>query len=464
MRSIVGRVLSDRFWQAGISEGSKDDFYARVMDKKGTLEGLASSIRGSVRFIRETTYAIIYCMSRMDMQFYGFSELPGPLAHALFADSFNLSTHQQINLLNLVRYLVNDCPVETREHFLPPMLAACFQQVDTKIRSEWEQLDQQQTETTAGEDLTEEMKAESILRQVTYTAVLMMADFLDPIKPSKKEDIYSPTMTDFHADPAPLRPEIDPETGAARKYPSLRRFCLTQSSIVEPLLVFCTHAIRWRDSRCCNVVLRVFRSIVPDFHFTEETALKSQDAADAVAAAAGDAYLDTSPISPSEAHAIREYISSDVLRACISSLHEPYFVDLQKELASLIAAIIVYYSPSTNTPREVLLSLPNVKAPDVDRLNEYISKPGAHSRQQRALVLDLLKDLKGVSIAEMGKIPKSAAGFGNNYKKGGRSKMAQEFMSESAPGGPGGAANGNGGAGPRSTPEGLEGVAGLFDV
>ena len=122
MRHIVGRVLSDRFWQAGISEGSKEEFYARVMDRKGTLEGLASTIRGTIRFVRETCYAIFYCMGLFDMQFYGFSELPGPLAHALFANSFNLSTHQQINLLNLVRYLVDDCPVELRDHFLPPLL------------------------------------------------------------------------------------------------------------------------------------------------------------------------------------------------------------------------------------------------------------------------------------------------------------------------------------------------------
>jgi exportin-5 len=185
MRFIVGRVLSDRFWQAGISEGSKEEFYARVMEKKGTLEGLASTIRGTIRFVRETCYAIIYCMSRMDMQFYGFGELPSPLAQALFSSSFNLSTHQQINLLNLVRYLVDDCPVELREHFLPPLLAACFQQMDVKINSEWEKLDHQQGVEAAGEALTEEMKAESILRQVTYTAVMMVADFLDPLKSSE---------------------------------------------------------------------------------------------------------------------------------------------------------------------------------------------------------------------------------------------------------------------------------------
>ena len=185
MRGMVHRVLSDRFWQAGISDGSKDDFYARVMDKKGTMEGLASTIRGSVRFVRETAYAIIYCMSRLDTQFYGFQGLSEPLSKALFGDSIWLSTHQQSNLLNLVRYLVDDCPVDYREQFLPQLLAACFQQMDTKIHGEWEKLAQQQTVSANGDEaLKEETKAESILRQVTYTAVLMVADFLDPSKPS----------------------------------------------------------------------------------------------------------------------------------------------------------------------------------------------------------------------------------------------------------------------------------------
>lgn len=185
-RSVVDRVLSDRFWQSGISEGSKDDFYARVIDKKGTIEGFASSVRGSVRFVRETAYSIIYCMSRLDLQFYGNPELSGPLAEAFFADSTWLSTHQQSNLLNLVRYLVDDCPVDCRGIFLPPLLAGCFKQMDIKISGEWSRMDEQQTISVGGDAaLKEEMKSESILRQVTYTAVLMIADFLDPGKSSK---------------------------------------------------------------------------------------------------------------------------------------------------------------------------------------------------------------------------------------------------------------------------------------
>jgi exportin-5 len=185
MRSLVSRILTDRFWQAGISEGSKDDFYARVTGTKSTMEGFASSIRGSVRTVREACYSILWCMSRLDVDFYGFNELPGPLAHALFADAHCLSSHQLIALLNVVRLMVDDCPVELRDHFVPPILATCFAQMDAKCSSEWERLAHKQVAPTEGDNLTEEMKEESILRQLTHTAVMMIGGFLDPARPSE---------------------------------------------------------------------------------------------------------------------------------------------------------------------------------------------------------------------------------------------------------------------------------------
>ncbi|KAK5653569.1 hypothetical protein OQA88_8831 [Cercophora sp. LCS_1] len=432
MRSVVGRVLTDRFWQAGISEGSKDDFYARVLEKKGTLEGLASSIRGAVRFVRETCYAIIYCMSRLDVQFYGFTELPGPLANALFADAISLSSHQVINLLNLVRYLVDRCPIELRAHFLPPILATCFQQMDMKISSEWEALEQQGEVQAAGERLTEEMKAESILRQLTYAAVIMVADFLDPAK------IGGPSVSD------------KPDSNGSR-HPPLRKFCLVNSSIVVPLLTFCAHAIRMHDGRCCGVVLRVFRSIIPEFQGGQKPV--------------GTAH-DEFPIPEGTAQEIREFISSEVLRAAISSLHDPYFVDVQKDLGTLIASILVHYAGQTPTPRDILAGLPGVRAQDVDETIRNLGRQGLNSRQQRAIILDLLKDLKGVSIHEMGKVSKSVGvtsgvgvGIGSarssGPRKGARTKMAQEFMT--TPAESAGAEDGV----PRKSPD-LEGVAGMF--
>ena len=215
-----------------------------------------------------------------------------------------------------------------------------------------------------------------------------------------------------------------------------------------------------RDTRCCSMILRLFISLVPEFHLVEGQVAKSlpQNLQDGQ-----NAPIESSPIPPAIASAIREYISLDVLKACVTSFHEPYFVDLQKELASTIAAIVVYYSPITSTPTDVLLSLPNINPADLDRLRVYMSKPGSHTRQQRALVLDLLKDLKGVSVSEMGKLPNSS-GFGSSRsRKSTRSKMAQGFMSDPVTPGPG-STRAAGMTGVRqATPDGLEGVSNLFD-
>jgi exportin-5 len=201
----------------------------------------------------------------------------------------------------------------------------------------------------------------------------------------------------------------------------MRKFCLTSSTILEPLLLFLTHAIRMRDSRCCGVVLRVFRSLIPDFASAQDSLLSS---------------------------GIREFISTDVLKACISSLNEPYFVDLQKDLAQLIASILIYYSPVTDTPRQILLSLPGIEERAVDKCIDYIMRQGMQQRQQRALVLDLLRDLKGVSISEQGRITKSASVVRKE-----RSKMQQEFLKEQ-PQPP---------SDNRKASPSLEGVAGMFN-
>ncbi len=197
LRSITSRVLTDRFWQAGISTGSKDEFYAKVSGTKSTLEGFASSIRGTIRLIRETCYSILFCMSRLDEHFYGFKELPGPLSHALFADSHALSSHQMSVLLNMARYLIEDCPPHLRSHFLPPVMAAMFIQIDNKVSSEWERILRRNQSSIEGDNLTTEMKDESILRQLTYTSVNTVAGFLSPSRPGKLY-IHLSTGMDSH--------------------------------------------------------------------------------------------------------------------------------------------------------------------------------------------------------------------------------------------------------------------------
>lgn len=217
-------------------------------------------------------------------------------------------------------------------------------------------------------------------------------------------------------------------------------FCLSSPTILEPLLLFCTHAIRFRDTRSCGIVLRVLRSIIPSFVDRPRLPVSS-------AAMYSLPPAQAATVGPTAANiAIIEFISNSTLKAAITSLNESYFIDLQKDLAQLIASIITSYAPLTSTPRDILLSLPGMKDTSVDFAIRYLTRAdvrgssvaGGHvaTRQQRAVVLDLLRDLRGVGVNEMGKI-NGAGGAGTDgggsRQKRGTSKMQAKFMVAGGP-------------------------------
>lgn len=176
---------------------------------------------------------------------------------------------------------------------------------------------------------------------------------------------------------------------------SIRHFVLSSPPILEPVILFCTHALRMRDTRCCGIITRVIRSILQDF---------------------------APPLNTPTAVTIREFICSEVLTACITSVHEPYFVDMQKDLAQLIASIWILYGPSSSTPRSVMLSLPGMTEQRVASTETALMR-STSTRQQRALVLDLLEGLRGVSIAEQGKILAT-----REDRRKARSAMQERYM------------------------------------
>ena len=159
-----------------------------------------------------------------------------------------------------------------------------------------------------------------------------------------------------------------------------RSFILQTPDILKPVILFCTHALRMRDTRACSLIAKALHSIVPEF--------------------AGDGLVESD---------VREFISTEVLKACITSLHDPYFVELQKEFAQLIASILITYTPRTERPKEVLLSLPEMAPERVTRAVRHLFKAQQNVRQQKAIVLDLLEGFRGVAIHEQGKLPKPDA-------------------------------------------------------
>ncbi|EMD00164.1 hypothetical protein BAUCODRAFT_367095 [Baudoinia panamericana UAMH 10762] len=377
LQAVMKRTLQDRFWQSGISNESKDEFYARISGSKTSYEGFASTVRSTMRIVRDQGYHIIFMLTKFEDDLYGIPNVAEGLADNLFSEVEALPANHLHPLIDLTIRLVMRCPGQYRTTVLPPLLKALLTRLDNKITSEWAAIDAATNFDARDEDdLGNEMRAESILRQLAYSMVCFVQSLLE-IQPTPADVTNGTNGTD------------------AAPHPKIRDIVLQDPSILEPMLVFCNHVLRMRDTRCCTAICRVFRSVVPFFQ------------------------ADTLPMPE-----VREFICTEVLKACITSLHEPYFADMQKDLAALIANIILLYSRRTSTLRNVLLSLPGMTQHKVERTIEDISRVPSE-RKQRALVLGLLEDLRAVSIHEAGKIARPPPPQGIRRGEGGQQAYMQ---------------------------------------
>lgn len=368
-RAIEG-MFADRFWQSGISNESKDEFTTRISRSGDTFEGFASTVRGAPRQIRDSCYQIIHKLVRFTNAFFDIEELPQPLADGILGQAQCLSVHHLQRTISLVERLTNKCPPSHLRKFLPPLLALTFSQMDGKITGEWARIDKARTGESASADdsLNGEMQAESVVRTTTFAVVNLVASLLEIRRPSSHR-------ANGHDSPA-----------------TLRQIVLTELTILEPLIVFCTHALGMRDSRCCGLTARTLVSILPTYAPSTSTPSPTSQTSD--------------PWPPPQ---VREFICSHILKAAITSLNEPYFVDCQRDLAALITGILIQYAPHSDTPRQILLSLPDMHDDRVDSAIARVLHCRASERKAMAVVLELLESVRGVSIAEAGKIQTSLA-------------------------------------------------------
>ena len=230
MLDTVRKLQTDRFWQAGISTESREQFFARVHESRSTYDGFASSVRGTVRQIRETCYDILCGLSRMRDRFYAIPDFATPLSEALFDNTHALSPHHMSMLLNAASHILLACPCELQSQFLPPLITRLFGELDMKINNDWNAHNQQVAARAANEDLTEEMRRESVLRQLTSTATTLVSKLFGS---------------------RPAQPT------------SLAAFLLSTPQALEPVLLFCKTLMQVRDSRSVAGTVRLLSSLIP---------------------------------------------------------------------------------------------------------------------------------------------------------------------------------------------------------
>ncbi|KAJ9611240.1 karyopherin [Cladophialophora chaetospira] len=382
---IIRRVLRDRYWQSGISSGSMGEFHSKVKATKASLEGFASSVRGRIRNNLEQCYSILHTLGRLGPAFYNLPQLPELIAQAAIDTATPLSPHHLSVMLQMLPKLIDECPPESRQHFLTPIIGSLLVQLDVKLSREWEKMDEIKQTKQDDENLGDEMRDDSVLRQTTYKGVNLVAHWLNP----KREQQLSTKKSIVNGY---YLKETSQQT--------MREFVLGNVQILEKLLIFITHAMAFKDMKSGYTILMAAQRLVPDF--VTEHFLPNDQAA-----------------------AVREYISNDMLKSAITCLHNGYFADQQQYYAQLIATIWLSYGlpmhvpaaegvpphdrPAlTSTPRDVILSLPGMSEAKADKASEQLLKEGgpggSRSKKLRAIILTLLEGVRGVRISELGKI------------------------------------------------------------
>ena len=401
----IQRVLRDRYWQSGISDGSMNEFHMKVKSSKTSLEGFASSVRGRIRNNLEQCYSIIHTLGRLGERFYGLAEVPLMIADSLLSTVEPLSPHHFSIMLLMLPKLIEECQPRLRHQFLTPIMSELLRQMDSKLVSEWHKIDQRKQTKHDEENLSDEMRDDSVLRQTTYKAVNMVSAWLD----SKREDQLSQKKTIVNGN----------HLANPQQMQSMRDFVLANKQILQPLLAFCTHSLSFKDTKAAHTMITAVMRIIP-------------------------AYTNGHHLRGEEVAAVREYISNDVLKAALMGLHDGYYADYQQHYAQLIATIWLSYGlpthiPATETqsahdrprltatPRNVLLSLPNMTAEKVDAAAEKLLSEGglyAKSKKIRAVILNLLEGVRGVRISELGKID----------DRGARSRILEKYKAREAAG------------------------------
>ncbi|ETI25101.1 hypothetical protein G647_04472 [Cladophialophora carrionii CBS 160.54] len=383
--NIIRRVMRDRYWQSGISAGSMGEFHNKVKATKLTLEGFASSVRGRIRNNLEQCYSILHTLGRLGPAFYNLQQLPELIAQAAIDTTTPLSPHHFSVMIQMLPKMIDECPPESREQFLTPILWSLLGQMDTKLSQEWEKMGQLKQTKHDDENLGDEMRDDSVLRQTTYKAVNLIAHWLNP----KREQQLSTKKSIVNGS---YLKEADQQT--------MREFLLSNVQILDKLLTFITHAIAFKDMKSSYTMLMAVQRLVPDF--------------------ASEQFL-----ASDQAGAVREFISTEMLKTAITCLHDGYFADQQQYYAQLIATIWLSYglpahvpategTPAhdrhalTSTPRDVIMSLPGMTEAKVDKAAGQLLKEGAggssRAKKLRAIILTLLEGVRGVRVSELGKI------------------------------------------------------------
>ncbi|CAI4351557.1 ASN_HP2_G0011410.mRNA.1.CDS.1 [Saccharomyces cerevisiae] len=187
VQSFVKYSTIERFWEAGASNKSKDEFIDEHMKAMQTLRDFADSVGHIIRYTREYTLLVLSAISSLGSVFYLLDESPDLLLNsiAIFKPGSNeispgVSTHGWKHIMNIaIRPILKGCPKDCLGKFMPAFLPKLFEILDLLLCQKWSShmndMDMNPVPTD-DDQMTEEILEENLLRQLTTVVVRIVID------------------------------------------------------------------------------------------------------------------------------------------------------------------------------------------------------------------------------------------------------------------------------------------------
>lgn len=258
VQSFVKYSTVERFWEAGASNKSKDEFIDEHIKAMQTLRDFADSVGHIVRYTREYTLLVISVISSLGSVFFEIPNLAQLLLDSIAICKPNsqdispgVSTHGWKHILNVaIRPVLKNCPEECIPKFMPEFLPKFFEIIDKLLYDKWNHNIISSSNETRGptddDEMTEEILEENLLRQLTTVVVLILIDLFGQVGPSSKQKLsYRQVM--------------------------MRNVIFNDINVLAPFLKLLNHLILVKDTKCSFNAILIMKSCLADVLIKNET-------------------------------------------------------------------------------------------------------------------------------------------------------------------------------------------------
>ncbi|CCF58133.1 hypothetical protein KAFR_0D04860 [Kazachstania africana CBS 2517] len=249
VQSFVKYSTVERFWEAGASNKSKDEFIDEHMKAMQTPRDFADSVGHIIRYTREYTLLVLNAISSLGSVFFEIDELPNLLIDSIALRkpdsniiSPGVSTHGWKHILNVaIRPILKNCPEECAAKFMSNFLPKLFEILDTILCDKWSRIMLEHDVNPISidnEEITEEILEENLLRQLTTVVVLILIDCVGQGGSTKSKFNSHQIM--------------------------MRKIIFDDVNVLAPFLKLLTHIISFKDSKCSFNAILIMKSSLSD--------------------------------------------------------------------------------------------------------------------------------------------------------------------------------------------------------